>query len=141
MISQNSEELHGQHSLWGLVTIGGFTDKFIMPLNFWSLQDYKQQWVAGIERIKTHDISCLVATVQDLKTRPFIVLWALYKEGDTIVVRNQFVNRVTAHLLKLPEKFTHFNAQTCYDFIHHPRALHDDDGKPITEWRVDICQI
>jgi hypothetical protein len=44
-------------SVWGRITIDDFTERFIMPLEYWSIEDYEKQWREGLDRIKIQDKS------------------------------------------------------------------------------------
>ena len=88
-----------------------------MAIQYWTEETYEKQWQIGLERIKTRDTSCLIASIQDPKKGPFINCWVLYKIGDKIHIRNSmFFNEVY-------EKAVGKNILTpenCYDFIIRP---------------------
>ena len=72
ILSKKPEKIDGLLSLWGQITIGNFTERFVIPLDSWSIDQYIQQWKEGLTHIKTHDVSCLVTAVQNLYTNPLI---------------------------------------------------------------------
>lgn len=53
------------------IQIGDFKETFEMPLEYWTIYDYEKQWQEGIERIRTHDQSCLVYEIQDPAKAPW----------------------------------------------------------------------
>lgn len=59
-----------------------------MPLNWWTIKEYEKQWKEGLERIKSHDKSCLVVSIYDPIQEPQVEWWILYKEGNKIFVQN-----------------------------------------------------
>ncbi|MHB9020196.1 MAG: hypothetical protein ACYC3G_05020 [Minisyncoccota bacterium] len=104
-------------------TIGDFKEEFYLSLDTWTLDEYKQQWKEGIERIKSHSTSCLVINNQKNK-RMSVELWLLYKEGDKIFFQYQFMDPEIAKTLNLPLDFSKFNVQNCYQFIK-PRMVNE----------------
>ena len=117
----------------GEIQIGDFKETFEMPLEYWTIEDYQKQWRAGIERIKTHDNSCLVTELQDPNKAPRAIIWELYKEGDKVYIQNRLLYGRLFHKLLKKRPFT---VETCYDFIS-PRET-ESDGDPISEWVIDL---
>lgn len=116
----------------GKIKIGDYSESIYIPVNFWSIEDYKKQLTAGLERLKTHDKSCFVVTIHDPNIRPFIDMWVMYKIDDMVYVQNErYMAEVYDELIggKL------FNSHTCYDFIE-PRQTMTEDGYKISEWSV-----
>lgn len=132
------EEFNGILTIEGEIIIKDHKETFIMPLDWWTINDYQKQWKEGIARIKTHDSSCLVATIQDLNIRPWVEMWVLYKEGTKIFIQNHLIsgNDFREMASTRPE----FNLETCYDYIE-PRRTVFDDGDQISEWVIDLSDL
>lgn len=60
VISKKPETINGKKYYRGKITIGDFWESIFMSFDNWTIEEYKQQWKDGLERIKTHDTSCLV---------------------------------------------------------------------------------
>ncbi|MBA3954792.1 hypothetical protein H0X48_05740 [Candidatus Dependentiae bacterium] len=118
----------------GKITIDDFDERFDIALEYWTIEDYKKQWREGLERIKTHDKSCLVTYVQDPKKAPFIDWWNLYKIGNKVIIRNQMLfgenyqNRIGDNP---------FNVENCYNFLVERRMPELDEPMP-AEWIIDL---
>ena len=82
VISARPQKIDGLLSCWGRIIIGDFSEQFLMSLGSWNMEEYKQQWREGIERIKTYPISCLITSVTKLTTNPRMNFWSLYKVDD-----------------------------------------------------------
>lgn len=121
-------------SVIGEIVIGDFSESFIVSLEYWSLDDYKRQWLEGLERIKTHDKSCLIASVQDPKNAPLINRWVLYKEDNKIFVQNQLLVSDTYKEIIENDAFT---PENCYKYVNN-RRTHTDQGETISEWATDL---
>jgi hypothetical protein len=146
IISKKSEKIDGLLSYWGKITINDFSKRFVMPLNSWTVEQYKQQWKEGIERLKTHNNSCLVTTIQNLDKNPLIEMWTLHKEGNVIFIHHQLVNRMIAKELNLPISINEFNSKTCYQFINERISNSEnkginEDGEEISEWRTGLNEV
>jgi CdiI N-terminal domain len=136
VISKEPKKIYSLLSHTGQITIGDFTETFIMPLDNWPIEEYQQQWKKGIERLKTHKYSCLVATVQNLETNGLVNLWLLYKDKDTIFIQNELLNKSILQEMNIPLKMSDFNSTTCYDFITYPRVTLTECGAKISEWSI-----
>lgn len=122
----------------GEITIGDFQETFKMPLEYWTMQDYEEQWQEGITRIKTHDQSCLIFQMQDPTKAPWANSWILYKDGDMVHIQNTLLhgNRFAKVLQK--ESFT---MQTCYNFITPRETVDEKDGMKISEWDIPLQEV
>ncbi len=139
VISKKAETIYRRKYYRGRITVGDFTETFIMSYDNWSIDEYKQQWKEGIERIKTHDSSCLVVCFEGTLKSPRIVLWTLYKEESVIYIHNQylFYEIFQERSKGLPP----FDANSCYLYIILPRETTTEDGDKISEWSVDLQDI
>lgn len=115
--------------LWGEIIIGDFKEKFEMPILWWTATDYQKQWYEGIERIKTNAKSCLVTFVQNSLGNPMIVMWALYKKKNILVIKNHMF---CGSMYKKRIGVKPFTPETCYDFI--PKNLNTTGSV----WTVDL---
>ena len=130
--SKRPKKIHNVKAYEGRITIGDFSESIYVPLDLWSREDYERQWREGLKRLKTHNTSCLIATIHDPKIRPFIDRWTLYRKGNTVYVYNQMILDTGYEELIGDKPFT---LTTCYDFIG-PRRTHLEDGTKISEWSV-----
>lgn len=139
VLSKKPEKINKKMAYRGQITIGDFQETFIMLLDNWSVDEYKQQWREGLERIRTHDSSCLVASFGGSQENPWIELWTLYKENNNIFIHNQylFFEIFQERSKGLPP----FDAKTCYLYIISPRETVSEDGRKISEWTIDINDI
>jgi hypothetical protein len=144
VISSEPEKINGLLAYWGQITIGHCKDKFIMPIANWTLEDYKQQWREGIERLKTYDNSCVVVTAQNMDTYPFIRMWLLYKVSEKVFIQEQLLNSEIAEEFNPPLDLSKFNSKTCYQFVS-PRIVNEkgeginEDGGKLCEWSVPLA--
>jgi hypothetical protein len=130
--SKRPRKIHNVKAYEGRIYIGDFNEHLYIPLDWWTIEDYKRQWKEGLERIKTHDTSCLVVTIHDPGIRKFVDWWTLYKEGNTIYVQNGWLIEDAYEQTVGNKPFT---PETCYDFVS-PRTTHTEEGDKISEWSV-----
>lgn len=138
VISDKPKRIDNELVYIGKITIGDFQEKFHMPLDSWTIDEYKQQWKEGLERIKTHDSSCLIVTMSKQKTDPFILIWVLYKVNNNIFIQNQLL--VNEILKEISTDLPPYDEKTCYQYIT-PRETISEDGDKISEWQIDITDI
>lgn len=142
VISKKPKKIYGLPSHTGQITIGDFKEKFVMPLESWTLEEYQTQWQQALRRLNNHSVSCFVTSVQHLKTKyPSMEIWPFFKEGEKIFFHNQLLINETIEGRSL--SLSNFNAQTCYQFIlprvadQENKAI-NDDGERISEWSLDL---
>jgi CdiI N-terminal domain len=134
IIDNKVKRRHKMPTMEGEIIIGDFQETFLISLEYWGIEDYKRQWAEGLDRIKIHEQSCLVSSVQDPTKAPWLNWWVLYKEGAKIFIQNQlFVNE----LYKVTIGKSAFTPETCYKYIS-PRITHTDEGEEISEWSISL---
>ncbi len=117
----------------GLIKIGDHKESFYMPLDWWSIEDYKRQWQEGIRRLKNNEQSCLVTSIHNPTIRPFIDWWLLYKIDNVVYVQNHML---ISDIYKKQIGDKNFTTQTCYDFIPS-RLKQEADDYRVSEWCVN----
>lgn len=137
-ISKKPKKAWGSLCHTGQITINDYKEPFLMPLIEWDLEDYRKQWKEGLERIKTQDRSCLVATVKNLKTNPYIILWTLHKEDNKVYVRYQLLIDIVAKEVKFSIPLAEFSSKNCYQFVHPRKGETNEEGQKLSEWLIDL---
>ncbi len=115
----------------GELRIDKHRENFLMPLDWWSIEEYKKQWQEGLERIKTHDQSCLISRITNPAESRFIEWYLLYKIKNKIYLQHHIIFGY-AYEKRIGDK--EFNSETCYDFI--PKRKKRSSEHRISEWSV-----
>ena len=131
VVDLKRRQLRGSPICKGEIQINKYIESFWMFLDTWKIRDYEQQWKEGLERIKTHDTSCLIASVNKIKTDPYVNMWVLYKDGKTIYIQEHHLNDIGYG----DKDLKGFNIENCYSYIY-PRAPFKDDAFNAQEWKV-----
>jgi hypothetical protein len=77
----------------GSLSIGQVGIGIRIFLYHWDLQDYLNQWKEGIERIKTHDTSCLITgfknteIIDEQRYSPRLSWIVLYKKNNKVIIQ------------------------------------------------------
>ena len=142
VISLKPETVWGISSHWGEITIGDFSERFVIPLDSWTLKDYYQQWLGAAERIKTYNVSCFVISAQNLMmnkdTYTLVETWTIYKEGGNVFVHNNLFNG--AMLLEL--NLFNFDVKSSYQLVEsYHRERFTADGEKISEWAIYLDDV
>ena len=126
VIDRRSRKMNKTFYIIGRIFINDFYENIEMPVRYWEAEDYERQWKEGLERLKYHDRSCLVAQIYDPHKGLYIDWWLLYKEGSKIFIRNEVLFRQYYEEIIGDKPFT---VETCYDFIRskEPRLVEDGD--------------
>lgn len=75
----------------GEIKIGDFTETFDMATDYWTIFDYKRQWIDGLRRVVQGKDSSLITSLTDPKSANYIVWWPLYVRGSNVIVHNQLL--------------------------------------------------
>lgn len=128
----NERLAHGERAKFAVIKIGAFTEKLIVPLNYWSAEDYRQQWADACRKITQSTglvKAALVTEIYDAKETEFAtMLWPLYKSGDDVYVRNVYV---PANQLKNAKNF-----DDIYSVVQDRRK-----SESASEWRVSLSDV
>lgn len=116
---------------WGRITIGDFTERFIIPFNYWSRQDYKDQWHQAVMYFKNHSRTCFVQEIEDSARCPWVVLWILYKKGSFVYIQNHYYSGTLYK--KKERRYGPFSTITCYAWI--PRHLNNTKA---SQWIISV---
>jgi hypothetical protein len=77
----------------GMLKIGTLELRFLILLSHWSIHDYLNQWKEGIERIKTHNTSCIITGFEKAKMidgkrySPRLSWIVLYKKDNKVIIQ------------------------------------------------------
>jgi hypothetical protein len=103
----------------GQILIGQHRERFWSALDSWSVKDYAKQWIDGLKRIKSHDISCLIINYIGIPEDPSLLVWAIFREGNRLFFENRALfNWKDKQIFKKP-----FVSKNCYEYIE-PRSIY-----------------
>jgi hypothetical protein len=112
--------------LWGLTVLGGFSERFIAPIGWWSRQDYERQWIEGAERLLRGEASTAF-TIEAGR-----LWWTAWGEGQDVIIQQRYLvtdemePAWTAEASEMPYELTGI------------RYTHTDEGTGVSEWRVNL---
>ena len=129
------EIIYGLPSYRGRITIGNFSERFIMPIDSWTLNDYIDQWQEAINKLKSCDRTCFVITAKTIEKNPLIELWVLFREHNKIYFQNNFLINDIAKEMDLPN-LSDFSSATCYNYVEKKRHTLTESGTKISEWSI-----
>ncbi len=115
----------------GLICIGSLEESFISDLTFWSAADYERHWEAAAARILESERTALITSITDPATSNFIRWWPMYRQGDSVIFREQVL-----FLQGLPEPF---DAGHLEKFVEPRGPIGPDE--PISEWLLPLDAI
>jgi hypothetical protein len=120
---------------FGRIRLDDFVERFLMDVDFWSPDDYRESWRAACGRLVEapgDTVSCLVASTCDPTTANYIWTWPLYRVGDTVFVQN--------HIVFLDELETPLDPTRPWLAIK-PRRTHDEEDQRISDWSVPLAAV
>lgn len=137
IMSKRAVRFFGVRCYRAFIRIGEMQETVYIPVNTWRISEYKKQWKEAIERLKTHDTSCLITGFTTKDGKPGIDWWPLYRVGDTVYVQNQVLWH-EIYQERIGDK--PFTRETCYNFVL-PRRTVNYEGREISEWSVPYKEI
>jgi hypothetical protein len=117
----------------GEIRLDEHRESFQAVLGYWSVGDYESSWLAAVRRsVAGAAVSCLVTSLPDPRQAEFVTTWPVYRVGDDVYVQNQ--------LLFLDELDQPFDPSQPWASTP-ARTVQDEDGRPISEWRLDLSAL
>ncbi|AGN86994.1 hypothetical protein [Enterobacter sp. R4-368] len=121
--------VEGELVLPAAIVINDYKEAMNIPLSYWTLNDYKKNWLVSLEQgIKNRNHAALAVSMYEPDNANFIFTWVLYFCGVKVFVQNKilFLDECKA-----------FSAEKINEFIE-PRITHNEDGVKISEWSTDM---
>ncbi|GGL86356.1 hypothetical protein [Micromonospora yangpuensis] len=118
----------------GLISVGGFREKFPMGLSYWSVDEYVASWKRALALLEDSEnaVACLVASMVDPQKGNFVNCWPLYRIGDTVLVQNA--------IIFLQELSAAFDPDKPWLSVE-PHSVMDENGNRISEWPVAYSDV
>jgi len=116
----------------GEIKIGMLQETFDMAMGYWTIFDYKRQWINGLRRVIRGKDSSLITSLTDPRSANYIVWWPLYVRGSDVLVHNQ--------LLFLDQLKQNFCINDPYTHVP-PYSNRNEDGDEISEWVTTLSDI
>lgn len=117
------------------IIIGDFREPIIIPISYWSEQDYKKQWLNALNEILSFDnsSSALIVSMHDTKLADsHIVTWPMYRVGEIVYIHNR--------ILFLEESTKYFDIRKIKAYIGERETV-GGDGNEISEWQTGVKNI
>jgi len=117
----------------GLITIGPYVERFVAPIGYWDVTQYRHHWQQAITRIVQGSVtSALITSMYDPAVANFIYWWPMYRLDDTVHFQN--------HILFLNELETAFEPNDPFRFVPE-RVVINSDSEKISEWSASIADL
>jgi hypothetical protein len=117
-------------SLYGMIRIGSFQERFLASISYWTQADYEEHWKKALRRILDEaDKSCLISSMHIPSKANYITWWPIYRLNGIVAFQNQllFFDRLAGP----------FDVTNPYSHIP-PRQVVNDEAYPISEWCIPI---
>ncbi|MXP61348.1 hypothetical protein [Pantoea sp. Taur] len=123
---------NGELVISSSIIIGDFTERLHIPISYWSLGDYKRNWISSLNQgIDNKKHSALAVSMYDPEFTNFIFVWVAYYHGDEAYFQHKII------FLNECQNFTPENIN---NFIGE-RETHNNDGMRISEWATDLNSV
>jgi CdiI N-terminal domain len=113
----------------GEIRIGSFSERFAADLTFWGQARYERQWLEAAGRIVSHESAVFVTSVPDPASANFVRWWAMYREGEAVVLQEQ--------ICFLEELAGPFDPDRPERFLRERESV-SEDGDEVSEWRTTV---
>lgn len=112
------------------IRIGDFAERTAVPLNFWSEDQYRQQWRDAANKLLENETgqSVFITQFYDPQKREAgyaLECWLAYREADTVYIRNSY--------------FPHEKAPSKWDIVSFDPLVDKRDPKDdVSEWAISL---
>jgi hypothetical protein len=136
LITKQKKRIYKIPSAKGEIIINDFYEWFYMPLQDWNVNDYIKQWHEALDRLDTHDSSCIITGILQSKKK-YVQWWLLYKIDGVIKIHNQVLFKNYYQECFGNKTITNEN---CYNFIptYNPLTMF---GAKKSEWILQLPAI
>jgi hypothetical protein len=120
-----------QYNLAGKITMGNFYESLIIPIHFWSKEDYLAQWKSALNEIlsSTKSQSALIVHMLDPDDNEYVICWPLYRIDEIVYIQSRII---------LPEDTNGiFELEKIQEYIGERETI-SEDGEIISEWEVSV---
>ena len=127
-----ARDVYDRECIIGKIKVGAYSQKINIPIDFWSMSTYKLHWKNAIDRIESHNSSCIVTRVMNVPY-PLLEWWLLYKKDGKIIAHNDFI-----FSCDYTEKFgtTFITPDNCYELM--PTYQEHMEEHRMEEWIIDL---
>ncbi len=81
----------GEATKCGEIGIGRFIERFHAPIDYWTVDDYRQQWSAAKRMLQNGEAPVVfaVAIRPREQSNSFMAFWIVYRCGDDACIQNK----------------------------------------------------
>jgi len=108
------------------ITIGDFVERHLVPLNFWTIEDYRKQWLTAVSRFMQEGNAVLITEMYDPKEANFIKGWSLKKSTKG---RVDIINCIF-----FLDEIASFDSNNLHRFAHHTL----EDTSEVSHWEIAV---
>jgi hypothetical protein len=117
----------------GALVIGETTERFESSLYQWNKEDYKAQWKNALNvLLKESNKAALIVTYESPEVSTHLEWWPMYRIGSTVFLQN--------HLLFYNQISGPFSVENAFSFLRDRESV-NEEGQPLSEWRVSLSEI
>ncbi|MDR3431686.1 MAG: hypothetical protein P4L95_07230 [Rouxiella aceris] len=125
-------DIEGECVLPASIIIDDFSETMNIPLSYWNISDYKDNWLSSLEEgLANKKHATLAVSMYEPENTNFIFTWVLYFSGNNVFVQNSIL---------FLDECPGFTPQTINSFTQ-PRTTHNEDGMKISEWNTDLKSV
>ena len=114
------------------IVIDSFSEDFFIPVTFWSIEEYKKEWIISLEEgLSKKKHSVLITSMYEPDKLNFIQSWVIYYEANKAYIQNKIF---------FTDDYINFNYKNINGFVEK-RIQYSEFGDKISEWETDVCSI
>lgn len=113
----------------GLIQLGDYSENLIIPIEYWTKEQYEEQWQNALHDIcnRPNSSTLIVTAMFDVTYSEYVECWALYRKDDTIFVQNK--------LLFTSDINYEFDINKLSEYIGERKTV-TEEGHLISEWVI-----
>lgn len=125
-------DIEGECVLPALIIIDEFSEMMNIPLSYWNINDYKDNWRCSLEEgLANKKHAALAVSMYEPANTNFIFTWVLYFSEDVVFVQNSIL---------FLDECPGFTPENINSFTE-PRTTYNEDGMKISEWSTDLKSV
>lgn len=130
----STEQIPPDNASYARVMIGKFEETILIPLDYWTKEEYCQQWITSINNLLAEEKSksALLVEMYNPEYANFIKWWPIYRDRDIVYIQN--------HILLLDELPTLFKPDDLESLVPNRKTI-GENGEKISEWASSVSEL
>lgn len=131
---------------YGWIVLGDYDERFISPLEYWSVTDYRRHWLQQAQRIVNgKSPACLITCIGNPEVAGRLQWWMLFRVGKQVFFREQIrwlqKDKFLDPLQGGRPVAVGFDLARPHELVGPRQTAFEEGDRPPSEWVLTISEL